>query len=41
MTGSVIHPSAVIEEGARLGAGVRIGPGLTVQVTKFEVKKFP
>ena len=30
---------------ARVGgdgiAGVRIGPGLTVQVTKFEVKKFP
>jgi UDP-N-acetylglucosamine acyltransferase len=26
MTESVIHPSAVIEDGARLGAGVRIGP---------------
>jgi UDP-N-acetylglucosamine acyltransferase len=26
MTGRVIHPSAVIEDGARLGAGVRIGP---------------
>jgi UDP-N-acetylglucosamine acyltransferase len=26
MTDSVIHPSAVIEDGARLGAGVRIGP---------------
>ena len=26
MTASLIHPSAVIETGARLGEGVRIGP---------------
>ena len=26
MADSLIHPSAVIEEGARIGAGVRIGP---------------
>ena len=26
MTGPLIHPSAVIEDGAKLGAGVRVGP---------------
>ena len=26
MSGTVIHPSAVIEDGARIGAGVKIGP---------------
>lgn len=36
-----VHQMARADAGADGVAGVRIGPGLTIQVTKLEAKKFP